>query len=187
MRIPTWLRSRHARPETRDDKLPPSLVDRAADDSERLRILYPEQDTLPEALPEGAASFLAYCLAVKSVGKLALREKFDMFMLRPWYGYLMILDYLPAEDDFRYRLYGSEIAANSGFDMTGRQVSELESETGAFFRRTYLDAVVRRHIVYSVNLSEHAQFVLWWHRVICPVQRGDDTQVVACNYPVFAV
>ncbi len=173
--------------ETRNERLPPSLIDHLASDAERFRVHYPEEGPVPLSLPDGAASFLAYCQAVKTVGEVALREKFDMFMLRPWYGYLMILDYLPEEDDFRYRLYGSEIAANSGFDMTGKQVGNFKSDTGAFFRRTYLDAVTRKRIVYTANLSEHAQYVLWWHRIICPVRRGDGLQVIACNYPVFAL
>lgn len=146
-------------------------------------IYYPENAEMPPNADQGATSFLEYCRGVKAPGAYAPREQFDMFLLRPWFGYLMILDYLPESDDFRYRLYGSEIAANSGFDMTGKRVSDFDSKTGRFFHQSYLEAVKEKRLIYTVNLAEHAQFDLWWHRVICPARRGDDIQLIACNYP----
>lgn len=146
-------------------------------------IFYPEKGEMPPGADETAVSFLDYCRSVKAPGEYAPRDQFDMFLLRPWFGYLMILDYLPDGDDFSYRLYGSEIAANSGFDMTGKRVSHFDSKTGRFFRQSYIQSVKEKRLIYTINLAEHAQYELWWHRVICPVQKGTDVQIIACNYP----
>ena len=71
---------------------------------------YPESEVVrpPSDL---AAAFLDYCRRVKPSGDYADRASFDVMHLRPWLGFLMILDYLPDQDDFRYRMYGSGISA----------------------------------------------------------------------------
>ncbi len=144
-------------------------------------VAYPESDALqPDA--EKASEFLAYCLKVKSSGGYARREDFNPELLRPWLGHIMILEFLPEQDDFRYRMYGTMIAFESGFDMTGKLVSDFQSETGDFFRGLYREAVDRREIIFSGISGVHAESHCDWHRVICPTQRDQSIQIVACNY-----
>lgn len=57
--------------------------------------------------------------------------------LKPWMGWLVLYDVIDDGADFRYRLVGSEIAERSGFDLTGRLVSEAaySAENDRFRRR----------------------------------------------------
>ncbi|MGD8810110.1 MAG: PAS domain-containing protein, partial [Gammaproteobacteria bacterium] len=105
-------------------------------------VAYPEQETFE--IPHTAVrAFSDYCRTVKPVSALADRASFDVFQLRPWLGYIMILDAVPETDDFRYRMYGTRIAEQSGFDMTGKLVSAFDSPVGTFFAGLYRDCVAQ--------------------------------------------
>jgi hypothetical protein len=146
------------------------------------RILYPESaDVQPDV--KGVASFLKYCRRVKPAGEFADRSNFTPELLRPWIGYIMILDYIPETRDFRYRVYGTNISSESGFDVTNSLVSDFRNATGDFFLRVYREAIDKRALIYSVNSGLHSKFECDWHRIVCPVQHGDTAQIVACNYP----
>ena len=159
----------------------------SGDDSGRLPedivVRYPEVEEIRPTCDK-AAAFLGHCRAVKPVGDYADRADFDVMRLRPWLGYIMILDHLPDQDDFRYRMYGSGISAESGFDMTGRLVSDFKSRTGDFFLLLYRQAVAERVLIYSAHARVHAQYSCDWHRVMCPVRQDEGIQIVACNFPV---
>ena len=99
-------------------------------------IAYPEQGNCVIS-HQPVSDFCEYCLTVKPQADFANRVHFDPFKLRRWLGYMMILDHLAAEDDFRYRMYGTRIAEFSGFDMTGRLVSDFNSAVGDFFAELY--------------------------------------------------
>lgn len=146
-------------------------------------VAYPETDDCAIA-DTPVRDFLDYCRAVKPPGALGDRNHFDAFSLRPWLGYIMILEYLPDADDFLYRIYGTLIAEQSGFDMTGRRVSDFGSATGQFFETLYREAVGDRKLIYSEHTRVHARYNCDWHRLICPVRADDRIQVVVCNYPV---
>jgi len=109
---------------------------------------------------------------------------FDVFKLRRWLGYIMILDAQSNGEDFRYRMYGTRIAEFSGFDMTGRLVSDFNSPIGDFFSELYRESIAQRQLIYSEHTRLHARYDCDWHRVICPVRSDDQIQIVVCNYPV---
>lgn len=44
--------------------------------------------------------------------------------LQPWLGNIILLDVIDGGKDFRYRLFGSAVAREAGFDMTGKMLSE---------------------------------------------------------------
>lgn len=147
------------------------------------RVMYPEsEDVRPEI--SGAVAFQDYCRRVKPVGDFADRSAFTPELLRPWIGYIMILDYLPDQRDFRYRVYGTIIASESGFDVTNKLVSDFRTATGDFFLRVYRESIDKRVLIYSVNSGVHSKYECDWHRIVCPVQHGDSAQIVACNYPI---
>lgn len=151
--------------------------------SHNIVVAYPEQvDCAIRHQP--LREFSDYCRSVKICCEFADRAAFDAFKLRPWLGFIMILEYLPEEDDFRYRIYGTHIAEQSGFDMTGRRVSAFGGPVGQFFERLYRDSMATKRLIYSEHTRLHARYDCDWHRVICPVKAGDGVQIVACNYPV---
>jgi hypothetical protein len=128
--------------------------------------------------------FWEFCAALPRENGLPHRSSAGAEMLRSWLGNLMILD--PAEDgqDFRYRLYGSEIARHCGFDMTDRLVSSFSSKTGAFFLESYTLCLSAAEPVLTQNVAEHASGMVLWERLLVPFRaRPDQLQIVATNYP----
>jgi len=98
-------------------------------------------------------------------------------------GDLMVLE--PAgEDDFRYLHYGANIAAASGFDMTGRRTSEFRSEVGRFFREKYLQCLGGSRPLYTVHRGSHAPAVHTWERLLLPVRAGEVPRLVVFNRPM---
>src|SRR5260370_1292126 len=57
----------------------------------------------------------AYWQALAETGELPHLKQIDPIALRPALGYVMLLDPVKGGGDFRYRLYGSQIASVSGF------------------------------------------------------------------------
>ena len=96
---------------------------------------------------------------------------------------LMVLE--PAGDgDFRYLHYGANIAAASGFDMTGRLTSEFRSEVGRFFREKYLQCLADARPLYTVHRGSHAPTVHTWERLLLPVRAGQAPRLVVFNRPM---
>ena len=77
----------------------------------------------------------------------------------------MILDPVEGGQDFRYRLYGSEIARYCGFDMTTRLVSSFSSKTGTFFLESYKTCLSAAEPVLTQNVAEHASGMVLWESV----------------------
>lgn len=148
-----------------------------------VRVWYPETERR-ELSNDGSASFLDYCLSKKVAATLARRDDFQMEKLRPWLGNVMVLEFLPDREDFRYRLYGSRIAERTGFDMTGKCVSDFRSAIGDFFRGQYLKAIGDGILIASRNPYLHSRAPCDWERVICPVQDRGRQVIVATNYTV---
>ena len=148
-----------------------------------IRVAYPERDGID--IPNASLrAFCEHCLAVKPPDDYAERRHFDFAQLKSWLGYIMILDYLPAEDDFRYRLYGTHIADHVGFDLTGTLVGAMPHGLREFVARNYRESVERKAVLYTEHTRNYPRFTRDWHRVLCPVRDGDDIQVVTCNIPV---
>jgi len=146
-------------------------------------VAYPEQGnvTIPNEL---VRDFCTYCLEVKPDGDWADRADFDPFKLRPWLGYIIIVEFLEAENDFRYRMYGTRVSDQTDCDMTGRLVSDYDSDVRDFNMRLYHDCVSNRRIVYSEHTRLYSRYDCDWCRVICPVKSDAQIQAIACNYPV---
>jgi len=147
-------------------------------------VAYPETDQVARLTHPRVWAFAGYCLSVKPAGNFGQPKDFDLDTLRRWHDHLMVVDYLEAKDDFLYRLFGPGIRAFAGFDMTGRCVSDLDSEVGRFLNRLYRKCISEQCLVYSEHGHVHARRPCDWHRVICPVRDGDRTFVVVCNYPI---
>jgi PAS domain len=103
----------------------------------------------------------------------------DALEMRPALGYINLLDAIEGGADFRYRVFGSIIAAVVGYDMTGRQVSALKTAPYmAEFALAAGRAVIQRR---EPLLTEHrppasAVPTVAWHGLILPLA-GEDGAV----------
>lgn len=162
-------------------KLPPpkTLRNPARDqiDHPRLQSLYdywcglPRGGDCPEPLPDAGA--------------------LDALELQEWLGDLMLLEVLDKGQDFRYRVYGSSVAAHVGFDLTGKRTSEVGSFLGigsliplyflAVYRRTVLD----RCAWYGVHQPPQTVTAFFWRRLILPFadQNGEVTRLLVGILP----
>lgn len=106
-------------------------------------------------------------------------KEIDALEMRPALGYINLLDVLEGGEDFRYRVFGSIIAAVAGYDMTGRTVSALKvAPYMAEFALATCRAVVLRG---QPLLTEHrppasAVPTVAWHGLILPLA-GDEGAV----------
>src|SRR6185369_10811111 len=102
----------------------------------------------------------------------------DPFVLRKALGYLLILEPLAGFADFRYRLYGSQIAEWYKRDMTGRCVSEFPSRAAAVYGQEYRALrAIRRPIYSEHDASPDVSAMVRWCRLVLPyagdAQPGD--------------
>ncbi|MDJ0942438.1 MAG: PAS domain-containing protein [Kiloniellales bacterium] len=102
-------------------------------------------------------------------------------------GYLMLIDFGEAEDDFRYALYGSKIAKVSGFDMTGKSIWDIPTTSAVqvFFAACYMAVGRLKRPIYSVHEAPPAITVSHWHRLILPLGKdGEVRRLLVCNVPI---
>ncbi|MEM9682414.1 MAG: hypothetical protein AAF942_04030 [Pseudomonadota bacterium] len=149
-------------------------------------VAYPEKDEVLRLSKPMVWDFTKYCLSVKPPNGFASAEFFTPDILQPWMDYVMIVDYISDVDEFRYRHYGPAVAKVSGFDMTGRYVSDFDSEVGRFFERLYRMCITDKVIIHSEHSRVHAVQNCDWHRVMCPVRDGGRIFVVTLNLPIPA-
>jgi hypothetical protein len=72
------------------------------------------------------------------------RAEFRPEDLQPWLGNIILLDVIEGGKDFRFRLFGSAVAREAGFDMTGKLLSEYPIKTTLPFLFEVQREVVRR-------------------------------------------
>ena len=85
---------------------------------------------------------------------------------------LMMLEVIrlpPANYDYRYRVYGADIARRHGQDMTGRLTSELPGNVAGFFAELYETAVERNCVVHDLHTPPMSMNVTKWERLILPL------------------
>ena len=107
--------------------------------------------------------------------------------LRAALGYIMLVDVGEETGDFRYALYGSKIAAVSGFDLTGKSIWDIPtlSAIQVFFAACYLAVGRSRRPLYSVHEAPPTITVSAWHRLILPLGRADEVRrFLVCNQPL---
>ena len=145
----------------------------------------------PEQISAEALRFLVQrWYHLRASGSSPHLRHIDPFALRPALGYLMVLEPVDGGRDFRYRLFGSSIARISGFDMTGRKLSEHPA-------RAYVSefgiAVCRASLrggqpIYSTRHPVGAEFTTCWHRLALPFvdDAGVPARILGGTVPVDA-
>jgi hypothetical protein len=148
-------------------------------------VLAPDRDTL--ALKEHRA-VLDFWLALPQVQGVADVVKIDPHALRPVLGYLMLVDVVgKGPNDFRYALYGSKIAAVSGFDMTGKTIWDVATTSAIkmLFVACYRAVRELRRPLYTVHKAPPNITTSHWHRLILPLgQGGEVKRFLVCNTPI---
>lgn len=139
----------------------------------------------PEHLKYRAiAAVLDYWNALPHVDGVADTLVVDPLALKPALGSIILLDVIDQGRDFHYSLYGSRIAQVSGFDMTGRNLSELPTDAPiqTFFRAGYLGVVRHRKPLFTVHNAPEDIMIGKWHRLQLPLgKNGDVRRLMVCN------
>jgi hypothetical protein len=117
------------------------------------------------------AALIEYWTALRENGALPLADRIDPLAMRRALGYVMLVDVIRNGEDFRYRLFGSAVAAVSGFDMTGRLLSEHAASAYIleFSLALYRAALRRKAPVFSQYAPSGTKVTAEWHRVALPL------------------
>lgn len=119
---------------------------------------------------------------------LPLASAVDAMEMRPALGYILLLDVEAGGRDFRYRLYGSILAAVSGFDVTGKLVSEhFASRHVVEFALAGYHAVLRRREPLLTDYGPAPTVNTWrWQRLVLPLAdtEGATIRFLVGNVPL---
>lgn len=132
-----------------------------------------------EALSAQQLRFLLrYWSDLCSEGRLPAAREIDPVEMRPALGYVNLVDTVEDGRDFRYRVFGSIVAAVSDFDMTGKLASELKASPYIVeFSLAALRAAQRRaEPLFTEHGPPAAVYTATWHRLVLPLA-GDKGEV----------
>lgn len=102
-------------------------------------------------------------------GRLPARADFSLDELRPLMGRLAILDVVDGGADFRFRLYGSRIAAAYRGEMTGKSIREYRSHFYAKIAPGYREVVATRTPRYDEMQVDDEMMLYRWERLVLPL------------------
>lgn len=118
-------------------------------------------------------SLLDYWMSLPRGKRLPLTEAIDAVDIGPAIGIVMLLE--PTEDpyEFRYRLYGSEIAAFSKLELTRKTTAAIPSpEMRAYFQVTYAASIRSGRSMLCDHRTPPAFSIVCWSRLILPCEDG---------------
>lgn len=97
-------------------------------------------------------------------------DEIDAIDLRPALGFIILVDVVEAGRDFRYRLFGSALASASGFDMTGRLLTEHKASphVHGFYLAAYRASLRRREPMFTEHGPSDVVRTKAWHRLVLP-------------------
>jgi PAS domain len=133
-------------------------------------------DPSPEpAAPEPIRFLVAYWTERAAGRAMPPMGEIDALAMRPALGYIALLDVVDRGRDFRYRLYGTILAAVAGFDMTRRLASEHKASPYIthFYMASYRAAVTRGRPFVTEHRPGSTQVTKGWHRVVLPFAGAD--------------
>lgn len=109
----------------------------------------------------------------------------DPVKLRPALGFIVLMDVINGGSDFRVRLYGSIVAAVSGFDLTGKLASDHPASPYlvTFYCALYRAAYLRAEPVFTIHRPAAAVHTHTWHRLTLPFadKSGEIVRFVSGN------
>jgi|HubBroStandDraft_1064217.scaffolds.fasta_scaffold00163_5 hypothetical protein len=138
----------------------------------------------PAALQGTANRFLLEYWLAEQQGAMPPASAIDPIRMRPALGRILIVEPIEQGWDFRYRLFGTLVAAVSGYDMTGKLLSAhpLAPEMVCFAFALYRGLLVRPEPVMTMNVPPMAHFARW-ERIVLPFAGpgGEVTRFVVGN------
>ncbi len=122
---------------------------------------------------------LRYWVDLAGERAMPAAAEIDAMEMRPALGYLILVDVVEEGHDFRYRLFGSTIAAVSGFDMTGKLVSHhlASAYIVEFALAVYRAVLARREPLLTEHGPPATVETTAWRRLVLPLA-GPDGSVV---------
>lgn len=153
-----------------------------------LRLPVVRWNPAPDSLPGPQLTFLLrHWMDLRARHGAVRPEHVDPFDLRPVLGHVLLLDVLEDGLDYRYRLYGSEIARVAGFDMTGKRTSEMVTGVlaSSFYLALYRALLLRSEPLYSWHEMPMEITINNWDRIVLPLWDADGriARIIACNIP----
>ena len=107
--------------------------------------------------------------------RIPARSEFSLDELRPLMGRLAILDVIDGGADFRFRLYGSNLANAYRGEMTGKSVREYRPNFYATIAPGYLRCVTTRAPHYDRLEVDDRLMLFRWERLILPLASDGTT------------
>lgn len=117
-----------------------------------------------------------YKLWSRKRGDRRMPERADLTAteLRPWLGNLHLIEVIDAGRDFKYLVYGTEIARHYDVEMTGRLASQWPTTMRNAAYETYT-RVIRDRCPYLVSQNEWAlERLIANHRIVLPFSRDGE-------------
>ncbi len=120
---------------------------------------------------------LAHWSSLAAGSRLPGHRQVNPLDLRPALGYVLLLEVVAGGQDFRYRLFGSTIVNVSGFDMTGKLLSEhpASAYVAEFSLAVGRAAVHRGEPIYTIRHPVGAKDTSLWERLVLPLADEDDS------------
>ncbi len=118
---------------------------------------------------------LAHWSSLAGGSRLPHHRQINPLDLRPALGYVLLLDVVAGGQDFRYRLFGSTVVNVSGFDMTGKLLSEnpVSTYVTEFSLAVGRATTRRREPVYTLRRPVGAKTTSAWERLVLPLADED--------------
>ena len=120
--------------------------------------------------------------------RLPLTGAIDAVEIGPAIGIVMLMEVTDDPFEFRYRLYGSEIASVSRLELTGKTTEAIPSpEIRAFFQSTYAAAVRSGAPMLCHHRPPPVFGMTCWARLILPCEDGTGriNRLLVGNEPGF--
>ena len=136
-------------------------------------------------LPELQA-LLQYWMDRRRGRSMPARGDFDVVDMKPWLGNMNLVDVERNPLDFRYRVYGTNVADMLRKELTGHRIEDNPPSVVAAVRTSYERVVETRAPFYQhidvVAIDEFYRF----HRLLLPLSDDDDAvnQVLVGNTPI---
>jgi hypothetical protein len=114
---------------------------------------------------------------------LPARSDFTVDDLRPFIGRIAILDVIDGGQDFRFRLYGTQIAEEYQGEMTGKSVGAFRGNFFTAIVPGYRRTVATRQPHYDVPEIDDDRMYYKWERLVVPLASDGKTidMIMVCS------
>jgi hypothetical protein len=142
----------------------------------------------PDQLPlEGLRFLLKYWQDARGAAAMPPVSAIDPLALKPVLGNIIILDVLEGGADFRFRLFGTQVAEAARYDWTGSTVDEmrriLKGPGPAFYLAGYRAVLRRREPLFTLSPAMVIFRNRSWARLVLPHGDGDRVErILVGNY-----